>query len=185
MLSSRPSPVDKCVWTNLLLLQMSMNMQKINLIPQFIYYWDITDLLFWSPMDIPNLPRPQSPDVYKSTCCFYECLTTYTKSTWNLLSFWRYFEHGQPRQIIPTWYLLLLEIPCHIQKINLIPITILEILLTYHFEVLWACTTMSDHNHLIFVSQCAASMNAYQHAIRTSSVKCGTYLAEYFQTWHH
>ena len=54
-------------------------------------------------------------------------------------------------------HLLSLQMPTHTHKINPIPTLILEILLIYHFEVLCASSTMSDHTHLIFMNQFVAS----------------------------
>ena len=48
-------------------------------------------------------------------------------------------------------------------KINLIPTHIFEKLLIYHFEVLWACPTMSVHTYLTFMNQFAVSMDTYPH----------------------
>lgn len=60
--------------------------------------------------------------------------------------------------------LVLLLMRFHIHKINFIPQVIIEILLIYHFEVLWKSLKKLGYTNLMFNNQFAVSMDAFPHA---------------------
>ena len=177
-----PCPLDIYVESNLLCLWMSFFTQKINIITQLIikilllYHfqilwtcptmsdckhlifmnqladfmdayphtknqphplsnsWDIADLSFWGTLNMPNHVRLQTSHIHEWITRFCGCLPTSNK------------PHTHPH----SWVIADLSLWITLGMSNHLRLQLSDI-----HNILWACPTMSDHTHLIFMNHFA------------------------------